>query len=237
MAPHVLVVEDEDALSALLQYNLDKEGYQVTVAADGEEALVVIDEAQPDLVVLDWMLPQVSGVEVCRRLRARPETRNMPIIMLTARGEETDRIRGLDTGADDYIVKPFSMSELAARIRAVLRRIRPGLADDRLHHGDITVDRVAHRVRRANKEVHLGPTEFRLLDYLIQHPGRVFSREQLLDAVWGSDVYVEARTVDVHVGRLRKALNIEGVNDPIRTVRSAGYSLDESATGAIKAAS
>jgi len=228
MAPHVLVVEDEDALSALLQYNLDKEGYQVTVAADGEEALVVIDEAQPDLIVLDWMLPQVSGVEVCRRLRARPETRNMPIIMLTARGEETDRIRGLDTGADDYIVKPFSMSELAARIRAVLRRIRPGLAEDRLHHGDIVVDRVAHRVRRANQEIHLGPTEFRLLDYLMQHPGRVFSREQLLDAVWGSDVYVEARTVDVHIGRLRKALN-HGGDDPIRTVRSAGYSLDAAA--------
>jgi two-component system, OmpR family, phosphate regulon response regulator PhoB len=229
MAPHVLVVEDEDALSALLQYNLDKEGYQVTVAADGEEALVVVDEAQPDLIVLDWMLPQVSGVEVCRRLRARPETRNMPIIMLTARGEETDRIRGLDTGADDYIVKPFSMSELAARIRAVLRRIRPGLADDRLHHGDIVVDRVAHRVRRANQEIHLGPTEFRLLDYLMQHPGRVFSREQLLDAVWGSDVYVEARTVDVHIGRLRKALNRSGDGDPIRTVRSAGYSLDAAA--------
>jgi two-component system phosphate regulon response regulator PhoB len=229
MAPHVLVVEDEDALSALLQYNLDKEGYQVTVAADGEEALVVVDEAQPDLIVLDWMLPQVSGVEVCRRLRARPETRNMPIIMLTARGEETDRIRGLDTGADDYIVKPFSMSELAARIRAVLRRIRPGLADDRLHHGDIVVDRVAHRVRRANQEIHLGPTEFRLLDYLMQHPGRVFSREQLLDAVWGSDVYVEARTVDVHIGRLRKALNRGGDGDPIRTVRSAGYSLDAAA--------
>ncbi|HXQ11563.1 MAG TPA: phosphate regulon transcriptional regulator PhoB [Caulobacteraceae bacterium] len=229
MAPHVLVVEDEDALSALLQYNLDKEGYQVTVAADGEDALVVIDEAQPDLIVLDWMLPQVSGVEVCRRLRARPETRNMPIIMLTARGEETDRIRGLDTGADDYIVKPFSMSELAARIRAVLRRIRPGLAEDRLHHGDIVVDRVAHRVRRANLEIHLGPTEFRLLDYLMQHPGRVFSREQLLDAVWGSDVYVEARTVDVHIGRLRKALNRTGEGDPIRTVRSAGYSLDAAA--------
>jgi two-component system phosphate regulon response regulator PhoB len=229
MAPHVLVVEDEDALSALLQYNLDKEGYQVTVAADGEEALVVIDEAQPDLIVLDWMLPQVSGVEVCRRLRARPETRNLPIIMLTARGEETDRIRGLDTGADDYIVKPFSMSELAARIRAVLRRIRPGLAEDRLHHGDIVVDRVAHRVRRANLEIHLGPTEFRLLDYLMQHPGRVFSREQLLDAVWGSDVYVEARTVDVHIGRLRKALNRGGDGDPIRTVRSAGYSLDAAA--------
>ncbi len=229
MTPHVLVIEDEDALSALLQYNLDKEGYSVTIAADGEEGLVVIDEKAPDLVVLDWMLPKVSGVEVCRRLRARPETRNLPIIMLTARGEETDRIRGLDTGADDYVVKPFSMSELAARIRAVLRRIRPGLADDRLHHGDIVVDRVAHRVRRANKEIHLGPTEFRLLDYLMQHPGRVFSREQLLDAVWGSDVYVEARTVDVHIGRLRKALNRGLDDDPIRTVRSAGYSLDAAA--------
>jgi two-component system phosphate regulon response regulator PhoB len=226
MIPQVLVVEDEDALSALLQYNLDKEGYAVTVAGDGEEALVLVDEQQPDLIVLDWMLPKVSGVEVCRRLRARPETRNLPIIMLTARGEESDRIRGLDTGADDYVVKPFSMSELAARIRAVLRRIRPGLADDRLHHGDIVVDRAAHRVRRADKEIHLGPTEFRLLDYLMQHPGRVFSREQLLDAVWGSDVYVEARTVDVHIGRLRKALNRDLNTDPIRTVRSAGYSLD-----------
>ncbi len=229
MTPHVLVIEDEDALSALLQYNLDKEGYSVSIAADGEEGLVLIDERAPDLVVLDWMLPKVSGVEVCRRLRARPETRNLPIIMLTARGEETDRIRGLDTGADDYVVKPFSMSELAARIRAVLRRIRPGLAEDRLHHGDIVVDRVAHRVRRANKEIHLGPTEFRLLDYLMQHPGRVFSREQLLDAVWGSDVYVEARTVDVHIGRLRKALNRGTEDDPIRTVRSAGYSLDAAA--------
>jgi two-component system phosphate regulon response regulator PhoB len=229
MTPQVLVVEDEDALSALLQYNLDKEGYAVTVAGDGEEALVLVDEQQPDLIVLDWMLPKVSGVEVCRRLRARPETRNLPIIMLTARGEESDRIRGLDTGADDYVVKPFSMSELAARIRAVLRRIRPGLADDRLHHGDIVVDRAAHRVRRADKEIHLGPTEFRLLDYLMQHPGRVFSREQLLDAVWGSDVYVEARTVDVHIGRLRKALNRDLHTDPIRTVRSAGYSLDVAA--------
>jgi two-component system phosphate regulon response regulator PhoB len=229
MTPQVLVVEDEDAFSALLQYNLDKEGYAVTVAGDGEEALVLIDEQQPDLIVLDWMLPKVSGVEVCRRLRARPETRNLPIIMHTARGEESDRIRGLDTGADDYVVKPFSMSELAARIRAVLRRIRPGLADDRLHHGDIVVDRAAHRVRRADKEIHLGPTEFRLLDYLMQHPGRVFSREQLLDAVWGSDVYVEARTVDVHIGRLRKALNRDLNTDPIRTVRSAGYSLDVAA--------
>jgi len=229
MTPHVLVVEDEDALASLLQYNLDKEGYRVAIAVDGEDALMQIDEQLPDLVVLDWMLPKVSGVEVCRRLRARPETRALPIIMLTARGEETDRIRGLDTGADDYVVKPFSMSELAARIRAVLRRIRPGLAEDTLHHGDIVVDRVAHRVRRADKEVHLGPTEFRLLDYLMQHPGRVFSREQLLNAVWGSDVYVEARTVDVHIGRLRKALSQTVEGDPIRTVRSAGYSLDGAA--------
>jgi two-component system phosphate regulon response regulator PhoB len=226
MIPHILVVEDEDALGALLQYNLDKEGYRVTIASDGEEALLMIDEQMPDLMLLDWMLPKVSGVEVCRRVRARPETRNLPILMLTARGEESDRIRGLDTGADDYVIKPFSMSELAARIRAVLRRIRPGLAEDLLHRGDIIVDRVAHRVRRADREIHLGPTEFRLLDYLMQHPGRVFSREQLLDAVWGSDVYVEARTVDVHIGRLRKALNQHVESDPIRTVRSAGYSLD-----------
>ena len=226
MTPNILVAEDDDSLSTLLNYNLEKEGYAVAVAADGEEALVMVDEKMPDLILLDWMLPKVSGIEVCRRLRARSETRNIPIIMLTARGEETDRIRGLDTGADDYIVKPFSMSELSARIRAVLRRLRPGLAEDRVRIGDLVIDRVAHRVKRSGKEIHLGPTEFRLLDYLMQHPGRVFSREQLLDAVWGSDVYVEARTVDVHVGRLRKALNREASADPIRTVRSAGYSLD-----------
>ncbi|HEX5379806.1 MAG TPA: phosphate regulon transcriptional regulator PhoB [Phenylobacterium sp.] len=227
MIPHILVVEDEDALSTLLQYNLDKEGYEVVVAADGEEALTLVSERLPDLVVLDWMLPKVSGIEVCRRLRQRSESRNLPIIMLTARGEESDRIRGLDTGADDYVVKPFAMSELSARIRAVLRRIRPGLAEDRVRCGDLVIDRVSHRVKRAGKELHLGPTEFRLLDYLMQHPGRVFSREQLLDAVWGSDVYVEARTVDVHIGRLRKALNRDAAEvDPIRTVRSAGYSLD-----------
>ena len=226
MKPYILVVEDEESLATLLQYNLDKEGFRVAVATDGEEALLLIDEGLPDLVVLDWMLPKVSGVEVCRRLRARPETRNLPIIILTARGEESDRIRGLDTGADDYIVKPFSMSELAARIRAVLRRIRPGLAEDNIRYGDLVIDRAAHRVRRGAREVRLGPTEFRLLDYLMQHPGRVFSREQLLDAVWGSDVYVEARTVDVHIGRLRKALNDGFDDDPIRTVRSAGYSLD-----------
>jgi two-component system phosphate regulon response regulator PhoB len=227
MTPHVLVIEDEDALSTLLQYNLEKEGYRVAVAGDGEEAMLQVDEKVPDLILLDWMLPKVSGIEVCRRLRGRAETRNVPIIMLTARGEESDRVRGLDTGADDYLTKPFSMTELIARMRAVLRRIRPGLADDTVTHGDIVIDRVSHRVRRAGDEVHLGPTEFRLLDHLIQHPGRVFSREQLLDAVWGSDVYVEARTVDVHVGRLRKALMPRaGLADPIRTVRSAGYSLD-----------
>ncbi len=226
MIPQILVVEDEDALSTLLQYNLEKEGYAVRLSADGEDALVQVDERLPDLIVLDWMLPKISGIEVCRRLRSRSETRNVPIVMLTARGEESDRIRGLDTGADDYVIKPFSMIELTARLRAVLRRIRPGLAEDRVCHGDIIVDRVAHRVKRAGREIHLGPTEFRLLDYLIQHPGRVFSREQLLDSVWGSDVYVEARTVDVHIGRLRKALNRDEEADPIRTVRSAGYSLD-----------
>ena len=226
MTPHVLVVEDEDSLATLLQYNLQKEGYEVSLAGDGEEALLMVDERVPDLIVLDWMLPKVSGIEVCRRLRQRNETRNIPIVMLTARGEETDRVRGLDTGADDYVVKPFSMTELGARLRAVLRRIRPGLAEDRVRRGDILIDRVAHRVKRGSSEVHLGPTEFRLLDYLMQHPGRVFSREQLLDAVWGSDVYVEARTVDVHIGRLRKALGATDDSDPIRTVRSAGYSLD-----------
>ena len=227
MKPSVLIVEDEEALSTLLQYNLDKEGYHVAAATDGEEAATLIREQTPDLVLLDWMLPGLSGIELCRRLRSRSETRNLPIIMITARGEEADRVRGLDTGADDYISKPFSMTELLARIRAVMRRIRPALAEDVLTFGDIIIDRAAHRVRRGDREVHLGPTEYRLLDHLIQHPGRVFSREQLLDAVWGSDIYVEARTVDVHVGRLRKALNASGARDPIRTVRSAGYALDE----------
>ncbi len=226
MTPYILVVEDEDALSTLVDYNLDKEGYRVRVSADGEEAMLLVQEEQPDLVILDWMLPKVSGIEVCRRLRARAETRNLPIIMLTARGEESDRIRGLDTGADDYLVKPFAMSELSARIRAVLRRIRPALAEEKIVRGDLIIDRAAHRVKRGGKDIHLGPTEFRLLDHLMQHPGRVFSREQLLDAVWGSDVYVEARTVDVHIGRLRKALTADTDQDPIRTVRSAGYSLD-----------
>jgi two-component system phosphate regulon response regulator PhoB len=227
MKPSILVAEDEGALVTLLRYNLEREGYRVLEAQDGAEALLVAAEEKPDLVLLDWMLPQLSGIEVCRRLRGRQETRNVPIIMLTARGEETDRIRGLDTGADDYLTKPFSMTELLARLRAVLRRIRPSLAEDVVRSGDIEMDRVAHRVRRAGKEVHLGPTEYKLLEHLIQHPGRVFSREQLLDAVWGSDVYVEARTVDVHVGRLRKALDVEGAHDPVRTVRSAGYALED----------
>src|ERR1700740_239660 len=225
--PAILVAEDEGALITLLRYNLEREGYRVLEAKDGEEALLVASEEKPDLVLLDWMLPQLSGIEVCRRLRTRMETRNMPFGMPPARGEETDRIRGLDTGADDYLTKPFSMTELLARLRAVMRRIRPSLAEDVVKIGDIEMDRAAHRVRRSGKEVHLGPTEYKLLDHLIQHPGRVFSREQLLDAVWGSDVYVEARTVDVHVGRLRKALNVPGENDPIRTVRSAGYALDD----------
>ena len=224
--PYILVVEDEEALATLLHYNLEKEGYRVELCGDGEEALIRIDESQPDLVILDWMLPAVSGIEVCRRLRQRSSTRNLPIIMLTARGEESDRVRGLDTGADDYIVKPFLMSELTARVRAVLLRIRPGLAEDRIRQGDIVIDRSAHRVKRGGRDVHLGPTEFRLLDYFMQHPGRVFSREQLLNAVWGSDVYVETRTVDVHIGRLRRALSGHEGADPIRTVRSAGYALD-----------
>jgi two-component system phosphate regulon response regulator PhoB len=225
--PNVLIVEDETALATLLRYNLEREGYRVFEARDGEEALILADEVRPDLVILDWMLPQLSGIEVCRRMRSRGHMRNAPIIMLTARGEEPDRIRGLDTGADDYIVKPFSMSELLARVRAVMRRVRPSLVEDVVQVGEIIIDRGSHRVRRADRDVHLGPTEYRLLDQLMQHPGRVFTREQLLDTVWGSDIYVEARTVDVHVGRLRKALNLPGERDPIRTVRSAGYSFDE----------
>jgi len=225
MTPYILIAEDEESVAELLKYNLDREGYEVGIARDGEEALVMMKERAPDLLLLDWMLPKVTGIEVCRQLRSRTETRNMPVIMLTARSEESDRIRGLDTGADDYITKPFSTTELMARIRAVMRRIRPGLADDILRCGDVEINRGAHTVLRNGKELHLGPTEFRLLDYLMQRPGRVFSREQLLDAVWGADVYVEARTVDVHIGRLRKALNKFSDVDMIRTVRSAGYSL------------
>ena len=227
MSARITVVEDEEALGALLDYNLTQEGYQVRLCADGDEALMSLDEEAPDLMILDWMLPGVSGIEICRRARGRAEMRDLPIIMLTARGEEEDRIRGLDTGADDYLTKPFSMTELLARVRAVLRRSRPTLAGDVATFGDIVLDRETRRVHRGPREVHLGPKEFRLLDCLIRRPGRVFSREQLLDMVWGRDVYVEARTVDVHVGRLRKALNRRGDADPIRTVRAAGYALDE----------
>lgn len=225
-ATTIMIVEDDESLRTLMEYNFEKEGFATVTARDGEEALMKLEEAKPDLVVLDWMLPNVSGIEVCRRLRAKPETQGLPVIMLTARAEESDKIRGLDTGADDYVVKPFSMEELVARIRAVLRRLRPSLVSDIVTAGDIEIDRTAHRVRRNDEEVHLGPTEFRLLDHLMQNPGRVFSREQLLNAVWGSDVFVEARTVDVHIGRLRKALGKHGDKNPIRTVRSAGYSLE-----------
>ncbi|MGG7565227.1 phosphate regulon transcriptional regulator PhoB [Rhodovulum sp. DZ06] len=235
MSARILVIEDEEALCALLEYNLSKEGYAVSLQSDGDEALISVEEEKPDLILLDWMLPNVSGIEICRQVRARSELREIPIIMLTARGEEDDRIRGLETGADDYLTKPFSMSELTARIRAVLRRARPTLAGDVATFGDLSLDRQAHRVRRGERDLHLGPTEFKLLDVLMQRPGRVFSREQLLDLVWGRDVYVEIRTVDVHVGRLRKALNRRGDKDPIRTVRSAGYALDETYPQAVGA--
>jgi two-component system phosphate regulon response regulator PhoB len=225
--PSLLIVEDETALVELLRYNFEKEGFKVTTAMDGEAALVAVDEARPDLVVLDWMLPHVSGLEVCRQLRRKPETRDLPIIMLTARGEESDRVRGLEVGADDYVAKPFSPSELIARVRAVLRRSKPSTAQDLLTFGDLVMDLSAHRVLRGGRPIHLGPTEFRLLRFLLERPGRVYSREQLLDAVWGRDIYVEPRTVDVHIRRLRKAINAQGDADLIRTVRSAGYALDE----------
>lgn len=229
MHPTVLIVEDEPSLVALLRYNLEKSGYRVEEAVDGQEAMLKVQEEKPDLVLLDWMLPQMSGLEVCRQIRRNPTTRNIPIIMLTARGEEGDRVRGLDAGADDYIAKPFSPGELLARMRAVLRRIRPALAEEMLTCGDIVMDIAAHKVTRQGKDIRLGPTEFRLLRYFMEHPGRVLSRDQLLDGVWGRDVYVEQRTVDVHIRRLRKALNGENEDDPIRTVRSAGYSLEVSA--------
>ena len=227
MTARIMIVEDEEPLTLLLRYNLEAEGYTVDVAARGDEAEVKLKEAVPDLVVLDWMLPGMSGIELCRRLRTRPDTERLPIIMLTARGEESERIRGLATGADDYIVKPFSVPELVARIGALLRRSRPERVATRLAAGDLELDRETRRVSRASREVHLGPTEFRLLEFLMQSPGRVFSREQLLDGVWGRDVYIDERTVDVHVGRLRRALNRGRASDPIRTVRGTGYSFDE----------
>ncbi|MEM9059668.1 MAG: phosphate regulon transcriptional regulator PhoB [Pseudomonadota bacterium] len=231
MGAQILIVEDEEALSELLEYNLSSEGFAVRTSPRGDDAMIVIDEDKPDLLLLDWMLPGLSGIEICRRVRARSETRDMPIIMMTARGEEADRIRGLDTGADDYLTKPFSIPELTARVRALLRRSRPTIASEMATFGDLTLDRETRRVHRAGREIHLGPTEFRLLDCLMQRPGRVYGREQLLDLVWGRDVYVEVRTVDVHVGRLRKALNGRGQRDPIRTVRAAGYALDETYPG------
>ena len=226
MRPLVLVVEDEAPLVTLLRYNLEREGFEVCEAADGEEALTQIAERQLDAVLLDWMLPLVSGIEVCRQIRRSPRTRTLPVIMLTARGEEGDRVRGLNGGADDYIVKPFSPSELIARLRAVIRRTQPGGGADVLSYADVAMNLVAHRVTRGDRPIHLGPTEFRLLRHFLQHPNRVFSREQLLDAVWGQDSDVESRTVDVHIRRLRKALNGEGGSDVLRTVRSVGYALD-----------
>ncbi|MYZ49250.1 phosphate regulon transcriptional regulator PhoB [Propylenella binzhouense] len=225
--PLVLVVEDEEPLTILLRYNLEAEGFAVETIGRGDEAEIRLREHQPDLLVLDWMLPGLSGIELCRRLRSREETAQMPILMLTARGEEDERVRGLATGADDYVVKPFSVPELMARIKALLRRTRPDTVTTLLKAGDLELDRETFRVRRGGREIHLGPTEFRLLEFLMRSPGRVFSREQLLDGVWGRDVYVDERTVDVHVGRLRRALNRGRARDPIRTVRGAGYSFNE----------
>src|SRR3954471_16185573 len=227
MSARILIVEDEEPLTLLLRYNLESEGYEVDCVARGDEADIRLREQLPDLVVLDWMLPGLSGIELCRRIRARKETELLPVIMLTARGEEGDRVRGLATGADDYIVKPFSVPELLARVRALLRRTQPAHIASVLVAGNLEVDRETHRVRRAGQELHLGPTEFKLLEFLMQSPGRVFSREQLLDSVWGRDVYIDERTVDVHVGRLRRALNLPDQPDPIRTVRGSGYSFDE----------
>ncbi|MBI1622313.1 phosphate regulon transcriptional regulator PhoB [Aquamicrobium zhengzhouense] len=227
IAPKIMVVEDEEALGILLKYNLEAEGYQVEVIARGDEAEVRLREHVPDLLVLDWMVPAVSGIELCRRLRLRPETERLPIIMLTARGEETDRVRGLATGADDYLVKPFSTPEFIARVRALLRRANPEVLSSVLKVGDIILDRETHRVHRGETEIKLGPTEFRLLEFMMRHPGRVFSRSQLLDNVWGETIYIDERTVDVHVGRLRKAVNKGADVDVIRTIRGAGYAMQE----------
>lgn len=227
MATKILVVEDEEPLTLLLRYNLEAEGFIVESLQRGDDAELRLREIMPDLVLLDWMLPGLSGIELCRRLRSKAETARLPIIMLTARGEEAERVRGLSTGADDYVVKPFSVPELLARVRALLRRTKPEHLASMLVAGDIELDRDTRRVRRDNREIHLGPTEFRLLEFLMQSPGRVFTREQLLDSVWGHDVYIDERTVDVHIGRLRKVLNRPRQPDPIRTVRGAGYAFDE----------
>ncbi|SFS10360.1 phosphate regulon transcriptional regulator PhoB [Yoonia litorea] len=223
--PHVLIVEDEDAQREVLAYNLEAEGFRVSKAENGEEALLIVDEDAPDVIVLDWMMPHLSGIEVCRRLKIRPETNKIPIIMLSARSEEIDKVRGLETGADDYVVKPYSVSELMARVRAQLRRVRPATVGQVLTYDDIVLDAESHRVTRADQPLKLGPTEFRLLSTFMEKPGRVWSRDMLLDRVWGRDVYVDTRTVDVHVGRLRKVLTEHGGSDPLRTVRGAGYAL------------
>ena len=227
IAPKIMVVEDEEPLCVLLRYNLEAEGYQVEIVNRGDEAELRLQENVPDLLVLDWMVPAISGIELCRRLRMRPETERLPIIMLTARGEESDRVRGLSTGADDYLVKPFSTPEFVARVRALLRRAKPEVLSSVLKVGDIVLDRESHRVYRRKSEIRLGPTEFRLLEFMMQHPGRVFSRSQLLDNVWGETIYIDERTVDVHVGRLRKAVNTGRMPDVIRTVRGAGYAIKE----------
>ncbi len=227
IAPKIMVVEDEEPLAVLLKYNLEAEGYQVETIGRGDEAELRLQENVPDLLVLDWMVPAVSGIELCRRLRQRTETQRLPIIMLTARGEESDRVRGLQTGADDYLVKPFSTPEFIARVRALLRRAKPEVLSSVLKVGDIVLDRETHRVHRGKSEIRLGPTEFRLLEFMMRHPGRVFSRAQLLDNVWGETIYIDERTVDVHVGRLRKAVNNGKQPDVIRTVRGAGYSMNE----------
>jgi two-component system phosphate regulon response regulator PhoB len=224
--PLVLVVEDEAALATMLRYNLEKQGFRVEEAVDGQEAMARIAESPPDIVLLDWMLPVMSGIEVCRQIRRGRATRDLPVIMVTARTEDQDAVRGLNTGADDYITKPFSMDALLARMRALLRRAGPGPVRGQLEFHDIGMDQSAHRVTRNGRSVHLGPTEYRLLEFLMQHPRRVFSREELLDAVWGRDIHVEARTVDVHIRRLRKSMNGDGELDLVRTVRAAGYSLD-----------
>jgi two-component system phosphate regulon response regulator PhoB len=227
MTASILIVEDEEPIQILLTYNLQAEGFRVRATANGEDVAHLVNEERPDLIVLDWMLPGISGIEVCRLIRSRPETRDIPVIMLTARGEENERVRGLATGADDYIVKPFSVPELLARIKTILRRVNPDAIAERLKAGDIALDRRTRRVTRATRDITLSPTEFRLLEYLMQSPGRVYSRSQLLDAVWGRDIYVDERTVDVHVGRLRKCLKRGREIDPIRTVRGMGYSFDE----------
>jgi len=223
--PRVLVVEDEPAQLEVLAYNLEAEGFAVSRARDGEEALLVITEDAPDIVVLDWMMPNLSGIEVCRRIKSKPETRAIPVIMLSARVEEVDKVRGLETGADDYVVKPYSVIELMARVRSQLRRVRPAMLGHKLEYEDITLNAETHKVTRGPDELKLGPTEFRLLTTFMEKPGRVWSRDQLLDRVWGRDLYVDTRTVDVHIGRLRKALSQHGGTDPLRTVRGVGYAL------------